>query len=421
MEWSLMTEEEAGPSTQAAANEGPQPLSEDAEEQATTVEEKLQSQKRHIMQLEIQLEESKAKQSYCRDKYSASQLSEKVLRMETGLPDRDTFSAVCEYVACFEGSITYPEGWFPKAMSLEDQVFMTLMKLRHSYTHLHLAALFHCGECTVRNVIVTFIEVLHKVLFKDIMSTVPSREKNKTSLPSSFRHIQNCRMIVDCTDIKIAIPKQMDIQKETYSAYQNNHNSDTGDYFGSASFGSMWALKKSSRANRLVCQLSSRAIGMMTLSFVGHFTSSTAEDPTRPSGDAPNNPDWESHKPDSWTWVAVVNALTPSPSFIVPHCTDKTPSRACCCPSTLAIREAVTRFDLRTAPKLLAVNLPFLNKCQFGGSHLHCPLLLLRQCHACHNCLRSLMPNRFENFRNSKCFQAVVFLFWLGGEKPRNS
>ncbi|KAF3836234.1 hypothetical protein F7725_028792 [Dissostichus mawsoni] len=79
-------------------------------------------------------------------------------------------------------------------------------------------------------------------------------------------------MIVDCTDIKIAIPKQMDIQKETYSAYQNNHNSDKGDYLGSASFGSMWALKKSSRANRLGCQLSSRAIGMMTLSFVVQTT-----------------------------------------------------------------------------------------------------------------------------------------------------
>ncbi|KAF3833102.1 hypothetical protein F7725_026767 [Dissostichus mawsoni] len=120
---------------------------------------------------------------------------------------------------------------------------------------------------------------------------------------------------------------------------ENNHNSDKGDYLGSASFGSMWALKKSSRANSEV---------KLTLHLVpGHFTSSTAEDPTRPSGDAPNNPVWESHKPDSWTciWVAVVNALTPSHSFIVPHCTDKTPSRACCCPSTLAIREAVTRFD----------------------------------------------------------------------------
>ncbi|KAJ4918099.1 hypothetical protein JOQ06_029548 [Pogonophryne albipinna] len=53
---------------------------------------------------------------------------------------------------------------------------------------------------------------------------------------------------------------------------ENNHNSDKGDYSGSASFGSMWALKKSSRANRLGCQLSSRAIGMMTLSFVVQTT-----------------------------------------------------------------------------------------------------------------------------------------------------
>ncbi|KAF3840293.1 hypothetical protein F7725_019010 [Dissostichus mawsoni] len=443
----LMTEEEAGPSTQAAANEGPQPLPENAEEQATTVEEKLQSQQRRIMQLEIQLEESKAKQSYCRDKYSASQLSEKVLRMETGLPDRDTFSAVCEYVARFEGSITYPEGWFPKALSLEDQVFMTLMKLRN-YTHLHLAALFHCGESTVRNVIVTFIEVLHKLLFKDIMSTVPSREKNKTSLPSSFRHMQNCRMIVDCTDIKIAIPKQMDIQKETYSAYRGMHSFKLLLGKITTTVTKLWkhvGLEKVLKSQQVrlpivisgyrnddtvfrspdhkVASLSCSEVKLTLHLVPGHFTSSTAEDPTRPSGDAPNNPVWESHKPDSWTciWVAVVNALTPSHSFIVPHCTDKTPSRACCCPSTLAIREAVTRFDLRTAPKLLAVNLPFLNKCQFGGSHLNCPLLLLRQCHACHNCLRSLMPNRLDDFRNSKCFQAVVFLFWLGGEKPRNS
>nr|XP_033947280.1 52 kDa repressor of the inhibitor of the protein kinase-like [Pseudochaenichthys georgianus] len=213
----LMTEGEADP----FANEYLRPLSEDDEEPTTseTVEEKLQSEQKHRMQLEIQLEESKAelkslkdKESYCRDMYSASQLSDKVLRMETGLPDRDTFRSVCEYVARFEGSITYPEGWSPKTLSLEDQVFITLMKLRHSYTHLHLAALFHCSITTVRNVIGTFIDILHKLLFKDTMITVPGREKNKTSLPSSFRLIR--RMILDCTDITIAMPKKMDIQNE---------------------------------------------------------------------------------------------------------------------------------------------------------------------------------------------------------------
>lgn len=100
---------------------------------------------------------------------------------------------------------------------------MTLMKLCHNYTHLHLAALFHCSANTVSNVLITFIDVFHKVLYKDIMSTVPSREKNKTCMRSSFLPFQNCRMILDCTDIKIAIPKQMDTQKE-YSAYRGMHS-----------------------------------------------------------------------------------------------------------------------------------------------------------------------------------------------------
>lgn len=44
-----------------------------------------------------------------------------MIRMETGLPDRDTFSAVCEYVAHFEDSITYFAGWRrPKEIILED-------------------------------------------------------------------------------------------------------------------------------------------------------------------------------------------------------------------------------------------------------------------------------------------------------------
>lgn len=37
-------------------------------------------------------------------------------------------------------------------------------------------------------------------------------------------HFPNCRMILDCTDFKIAIPKRWDTQKETYSAYRGMHS-----------------------------------------------------------------------------------------------------------------------------------------------------------------------------------------------------
>ena len=171
-----------------------------------------------------ELQSLKDKQHYCRDRYSASQVPDIVLRMETGLPDRAIFLDVVFYVGLFEDSIVYFSGWKVEALSLEDQVFMTLMKLRKNYTNLHLAQLFNCSTSTVSNVIITFIHVLHEILFKDIVGVVPSREKNQLSLPASFQKFKNCRMIIDCTDIKIAAPHQMDEQKQTYSAYRGMHS-----------------------------------------------------------------------------------------------------------------------------------------------------------------------------------------------------
>ena len=144
--------------------------------------------------------------------------------METGLPDRRIFNIFVGYTRRFIESIIYYAGWKVESLSLDDQVFMTLMKLRHNYTNLHLAQLFQCSYSCVTNVVLTFIHVLHKLWFKDIMTTVPSREKNLTSLPSSFQMYRNCRMIIDCTDVEIATPSSMDLQKHTYSKYRGMHS-----------------------------------------------------------------------------------------------------------------------------------------------------------------------------------------------------
>ena len=64
-----------------------------------------------------------------------------------------------------------------ESITFEDQIFITLMKVRQNYTNLHLAQLFN---------LFTFIHVLHDILFKDIMTSIPSRDKNKLSAPSSF-------------------------------------------------------------------------------------------------------------------------------------------------------------------------------------------------------------------------------------------
>ena len=64
---------------------------------------------------------------------------------------------LCYYVARFKGHINYYSGWKVKAISLEDQVFITLMKLKQNYTNLHLAQLFSCSVATVSNTVLIFV------------------------------------------------------------------------------------------------------------------------------------------------------------------------------------------------------------------------------------------------------------------------
>ena len=48
------------------------------------------------------------------------------------------------------------------------------------------------------------------------MTSVPSRDKNKLSAPSSFNQFGSGRVIIDCTDIGIATPRLMSQQNVTY-------------------------------------------------------------------------------------------------------------------------------------------------------------------------------------------------------------
>ncbi|XP_030262145.1 uncharacterized protein LOC115574631 [Sparus aurata] len=157
--------------------------------------------------------------------YSPTGLTDDVIRMETGLPDKAMFRRVVGLVQRFEGSIIYAAGWRVEGMGMESQVFMALMKVRQNYTHLHLAQLFSCSTATVANVVKTFIHSLHNLLFKTMMAAVPSRIKNRESMPASFLpSASNCRIIIDCTDIQVAAPKEMDKAKMVYSAYRGMHS-----------------------------------------------------------------------------------------------------------------------------------------------------------------------------------------------------
>ena len=119
----------------------------------------------------------------------------------------------------FKDSINYFAGWTVESITFEDQIFITVMKVKQNYTNMHLAQLFNCSVAIIANIISTFIHVLHAILFNDIMTSIPSRDKNKLSAPSCFPQYGSCRIVVDCTDIDVAAPGLMSQQNSTYSSY----------------------------------------------------------------------------------------------------------------------------------------------------------------------------------------------------------
>ena len=173
-----------------------------------------------VKQLRSDLQQHEEKSKYFREKYSVSMLSDDVIHMETGLPTKQAFDVVVHYNLRFKDSIIYFHGWKVQSVSFEDKIFISLMKIRQNYTNLHVAQLFSCSETTISNIVITFIHLLHKILCTFFMSTVPSREKNKTCLPSSFMQFSSCKIVIDCTDIEVATHGLMSQQSEPYSSYK---------------------------------------------------------------------------------------------------------------------------------------------------------------------------------------------------------
>lgn len=145
-----------------------------------------------------------------------------LLHSYTGLPSNDIFMAL--YNLLKNSEIHYHFRWTVESISKPDQLLITLMKLRHNFPHFDLATRFKCSSSTITNITITWINVLHNVLFLKCMSKIPSRQKNQTCLPNCFKPFSNCRIIIDCTEIYTSVSRQsMNVQRDTFSSYKHRN------------------------------------------------------------------------------------------------------------------------------------------------------------------------------------------------------
>jgi len=121
-------------------------------------------------------------------------------------------------------NLRYYYGWRVTSVSMEDQLFLTLMKLRLNTPILDLSIRFGVCDKTVTNIFKTILFSLHKLLFSSCMCVVPSRSKCQSALPACFKPFPNCRQIWDCTEVGIEVPRgNLEAQRMTYSSYKSKN------------------------------------------------------------------------------------------------------------------------------------------------------------------------------------------------------
>lgn len=139
----------------------------------------------------------------------------------TGL-SRDNFLIIKDVIERFQ-PLSYWSGDRVTKLSSKDQLLLFLMKLRLDLPYYDVAFRFHVSHTTAINIFRTYLQAVHEIFFVGFMDVVPSLEKNQCSLPIKFGDFNNCRVIIDCTEIRIESPRQdLNAAAATYSNYKHS-------------------------------------------------------------------------------------------------------------------------------------------------------------------------------------------------------
>ena len=163
------------------------------------------------------------------------------IRAYTGLPNKKTFNNLVKYVTQKSKKLHYwsgskkaistkvrrnfkasPKKTGPqRKLSVKEELTLVLLKLRTAITNEMLADLFDISNGGASQVINTWVKFLAFELKPLIFW--PSKEAIRESLPKSLKHYPNLRCTIDCSEIFIDRPRNLEIQALTWSDYKK-HN-----------------------------------------------------------------------------------------------------------------------------------------------------------------------------------------------------
>lgn len=186
----------------------PDPLSQKVEQ--LTVENRQLSQECQ----RLRSENMELKNQLKKDKFTYINLDNSKISTLTGLPSLAVFKWILTFVALHFKSVG--------KLCAGDMLLLVLMKLRHSLTNKDLAMRFNICPTQVSKILNQCLPTLAKRL--KFLIKWPCKNTILKNMPKSFRRsYKKCRVIIDCSEIFIQRPSNLDTRAKTWSNYKH-HN-----------------------------------------------------------------------------------------------------------------------------------------------------------------------------------------------------
>lgn len=156
------------------------------------------------------------------------------IQFYTGLPDYDSFVDLLEYLDPGENgsniirhhrTSSYRYEAYrgrPQKVSVPNQLFMVLIKLRLGIFHQHLGHLFSVSASTVSRIFSTWVDFMYLQL--TALTIWLSRQAIDEAMPLAFvEKYQSTRVLLDATEIRCEVPSSFVTQSGLYSHYKSTH------------------------------------------------------------------------------------------------------------------------------------------------------------------------------------------------------
>ncbi len=162
----------------------------------------------------VQKERDNLKNKLSKISSPLTNINDNKLRFYTGIPTAASFFGVFKIVCTFISE--------RRTISKENQLYLTLMKLRLGLANKDLAYRFGISVGSVSSIFNECIPILSSRL--KFLIKWPTKDVLVRNMPKKFmKRFSKCRVIIDCTEFFVDRPYNLKTRAKTWSNYKHHH------------------------------------------------------------------------------------------------------------------------------------------------------------------------------------------------------